>query len=564
VLFADEQRCASDDELLIKQGNADSEIDTGNKKSEASRFVPQAQRHTHTSNPGTSSQDSAASAHTRAVTARSQFNGRSGTSNSDNDADEQDAAVEKLTTVLEDFRKSINVKLDAWGIRTQEKMMQRTFLGRFVCSPAFKLMVSVVILVNAITFGVEVDQKLTNPDYKEENWRVLEVFFVVFFSLELLLRAFAERTAFVFGKERWWNLFDAWLVISSMVTVTQTTDMSADIDFFRLLRLARFTRVLRLLRAMRFSESLRVMVFSITSSLVSLMWVFCFFIFVIYFFSVFFLTGIVEERSRLSLADFSPYYDSLFNTLLYSFMSICGGIDWETMWKPLSEVGPIYSLAYVIYIFFMVFGVLNVVVGTFVENSKQQSAKDRDMVTQNGLKQEKEYIMRMRAIFQEADKDGNNNLSWEEFEEYLQDSEVAAFFSSLGLDVSVAKALFVLLDVDDSNAVNIDEFVSGCLRLKGNARSIDVNMLLYENEKLHFRFLDFMDQIYTRFSRVEKTLNIKVRDKANEQDVPPLGSMLVARELLGRDPTSSVTADTQPMRLLDSLEGRGCILGPKD
>lgn len=199
----DKLKCASDDELLIKQGNADSEIDIGNKKSEASRFVPQAQRHTHTSNPGTSSQDSAASAHTRAVTARSQFNGRSGTSNSDNDADERDAAVEKLTTALEDFRKSINVKLDAWGIRTQEKMMQRTFLGRFVCSPAFKLMVSVVILVNAITFGVEVDQKLTNPDYKEENWRVLEVFFVVFFSLELLLRAFAERTAFVSGKERW-------------------------------------------------------------------------------------------------------------------------------------------------------------------------------------------------------------------------------------------------------------------------------------------------------------------------------------------------------------------------
>ena len=82
-----------------------------------------------------------------------------------------------------------------------------------------------------------------------------------------------------------------------------------------------------------------------------------------------------------------------------------------------------------------------------------------DIVTSSAKKQEREYIMRMRDIFQEADKDGNNELSWQEFEDYLKDTEVAAFFNTLGLDVSVAKALFVLLDVDNSNAVNIDEFL---------------------------------------------------------------------------------------------------------
>ena len=44
--------------------------------------------------------------------------------------------------------------------------------------------------------------------------------------------------------------------------------------------------------------------------------------------------------------------------------------------------------------------------------------------------------------------------------------------------------LFTLLDVDDSNGVGVDEFVDGCFRLKGAARSIDVHMLLLQVEKM--------------------------------------------------------------------------------
>merc|ERR1719382_717460 len=189
-------------------------------------------------------------------------------------------------------------------------------------------------------------------------------------------------------------------------------------------------------------------------------------------------------------------------------MSISGGIDWETMANPLRELDPAYLAIFVGYIFFMAFGVLNVVVGIFVENAKQQQEKDREIVTKTGLKQEKENIKRMREIFKEADKDQDDTLSWEEFHEYLQDSEVATFFGALGLDVSVARALFVLLDVDDSNAVNIDEFVQGCLRLKGNARSIDVNMLLYENEKLHHQLIEFMETMDHKLAQLGRELKM--------------------------------------------------------
>mmetsp|Transcript_18669 Transcript_18669/g.58631 ORF Transcript_18669/g.58631 Transcript_18669/m.58631 type:complete len:101 (+) Transcript_18669:147-449(+) len=38
----------------------------------------------------------------------------------------------------------------------------------------------------------------------------------------------------------------------------------------------------------------------------------------------------------------------------------------------------------------------------------------------------------------------------------------------------------------------MDEFIGGCMRMKGEAKSIDVNMLLYMNEKMVTKWTSFM------------------------------------------------------------------------
>jgi len=43
---------------------------------------------------------------------------------------------------------------------------------------------------------------------------------------------------------------------------------------------------------------------------------------------------------------------------------------------------------------------------------------------------------------------------------------------------------FTLMDEDNDNGVTMDEFLEGCLRLKGHARSLDVNILLYTMKRL--------------------------------------------------------------------------------
>merc|ERR1719221_138818 len=93
------------------------------------------------------------------------------------------------------------------------------------------------------------------------------------------------------------------------------------------------------------------------------------------------------------------------------------------------------------------------------------------------------YLKKVRQFFIEADTDKSGTLSWEEFESHMQNTKIKAYFQTLDLDVSQAHLVFELLDVDNSDEVTVDEFLEGCMRLKGHARSVDVNLLILQQKK---------------------------------------------------------------------------------
>merc|ERR1712176_1600753 len=99
-------------------------------------------------------------------------------------------------------------------------------------------------------------------------------------------------------------------------------------------------------------------------------------------------------------------------------------------------------------------------------------------------------------------------LSWEEFRTHLQNDKVKAYFQALELDVSQAHSLFRLLDVDGSHEVGLEEFLEGCLRLKGGARSIDVNMIMYENKLMIAKFNECFARVHKMLTKIELNLGL--------------------------------------------------------
>lgn len=66
------------------------------------------------------------------------------------------------------------------------------------------------------------------------------------------------------------------------------------------------------------------------------------------------------------------------------------------------------------------------------------------------------------------------------FEEKINSPEVREYFQSLGLDVWDAWSFFKMLDLDESGAVDMEEFLMGCLRVRGQAKAIDISKIIHD------------------------------------------------------------------------------------
>jgi len=427
--------------------------------------------------------------------------------------------------------------------KIQMGLQEPSKLQRMVHSWQFRGVCSCVIMINAICIGVRtqmaLDKELRGGKGLVNTWYIVEVVFSAFFTVELLLRMVAEGKEFIFGEDWKWNLFDSVLVLQSMIDIA-SSGAGMNLSFARVLRILRFARILRLIRVMRFFQSFRLMVYSILCSMLNLLWVLMLLFFVIYFFAVFFLMAVTEQYKDAN-ADtqllLNLYYGTLPEAVLTLFASICGGADWLDVMKPIRDLGWLFQLGFVLYIFFMTFGVMNIVIGTFVDQAWEVSQRDRDATIARELDKTKEYATNIRRFFFEADKDRSGMLSWEEFQKHLDDDRVKAYFQTLELDVSQARALFMLFDVDESHEVGIDEFICGCMRLKGTAKSIDVNMLLYENEQIMNKLSNFIHSVDMQLRKIEDAIiltgNLRPapRDHQNRLGVP-FGRALQAARVL--------------------------------
>jgi len=82
------------------------------------------------------------------------------------------------------------------------------------------------------------------------------------------------------------------------------------------------------------------------------------------------------------------------------------------------------------------------------------------------------------------------------------------FFKAIELDVTEARGLYKLLDVDESDEVPIEEFVTGCFRLKGAGKSLDLASLMHENKKVMRVLMKFMSYTEEQFAILQSKLSV--------------------------------------------------------
>lgn len=386
----------------------------------------------------------------------------------------------------------------------------RFHIRRIVKSAPFEFFFFMAIISNGAVIGYEVEMNATRrKGYDDIHLRRTHIVFSALFLLELIMRIAADGLRFFTNDDWRWNLFDLVLVSHSCVDfvmeyVYEEEDVlgGGALSRQRSLRVLRIVRNFRIVRMLRIFQELRLMLFAILGCFKALIWLIFLLVLLLYFFAVFFTQGATDYEDQHPDEEFGKldeHYGSLFLSMFSLYKGMTGGVNWGELVTPLAELHWFYVLLILGFISFAIFAVLNVVTSVFVDSALVQSQEEMEARHREAKKVEAYELRRLECMFTQIDTDASGYITIAEFTEGLCDAHVQTCFRMLGIHADEAEQLFLLLDVDEVGEVAIEDFVKGCRRLKGEAKSLDIGCLMLGQRRIMAKISSLTDSIMEQF-----------------------------------------------------------------
>eukprot|EP00929_Paragymnodinium_shiwhaense_P118062 TRINITY_DN8968_c0_g1_i1.p1 TRINITY_DN8968_c0_g1~~TRINITY_DN8968_c0_g1_i1.p1 ORF type:complete len:697 (-),score=95.17 TRINITY_DN8968_c0_g1_i1:185-2275(-) len=405
-------------------------------------------------------------------------------------------------------------------------------LARVEESKWFESMCASMIIINTvfIVMGTDQDMSATAKGIAPEEMRsglpriaveVADMYFCVFYSLELLLRMWVHRFYFFVNADLGWNWLDFILVVTSCFELAVKLAGSAESGdnkmFLRVLRLMKLSKVLRVFRAVRFLQEMRQFVDRLKDCSSSLFWAIVMILLVLLVFALYFVQSLASYLQEATDSDYGDRWRTVitqrFGTVRDAMITLleisCGHGTWYEYFELMSDTSEMTAFLFVFFNLFFAVAVWNIVTSIFLENTLRKAQPDQETELFEKHKRDVEDAKELMGFILKADADASGMLSREEFNDFLKDDKFRAYFDMRGIDVKDANVFFDMLTTSiENDEVDLESFVGSCLRVKGNATSIDLHSLAFENKMMHqvqSRFNNFVEE---RFNNIDEKLTM--------------------------------------------------------
>jgi len=344
----------------------------------------------------------------------------------------------------------------------------------------------------------------------------IEIAFLSWYTLEILLKLLVHRIYFFLNKEMYWNSFDlALIAVSSMEIVTifllsrDDAESNFNVSFLRSFRLFKLARVLRVFRTFRFITELRILLDSVLGSLVSLFWCTILLVFILYIFALLIVQTLTYLLQGIRVR---ILFGSVLQAAMTLFQSATGGIDWGDVYVLLLSVGgPLLAFLFVAFVLFFTIAAWNIITSRFVDKALKCSQPDLETLALEQKMNDMKDGAELMSILKHSEWDRSSVISYAEFKHAAEDPRLRSYLHVRGIDVKNVDSLFNMLSAGES-AMPAPVFVNSLLRLKGLATSIDLHAQFHDTKALLSRQEACMRECTRQLKAMERLIGRRSRD----------------------------------------------------
>jgi hypothetical protein len=355
--------------------------------------------------------------------------------------------------------------------------------------------------------GTDVTVQFEGPTpYEEHVWpwgvasfEVLDWVFGIVFTCELIVKACGYKWAWF---KDLWNYLDAAIVGFWLLERGFSNLLEGHSSILRLCRVFRLLRLLKIVRTLKGFDSLYLLVTTLKGCFSILGWS-CLLLFTVEMLCAM-LMGLYLKETYFTAEEYPleerqavfEYFGSFSRAMLTMFEMTLA--NWPPVCRLLVEnVNEGFLVLCLIHKLTLGFAVVGVINGVFLQETfKVASTDDRIMVRQRE-REVKIHTDRMSRLFEAADADSSGEIDVDEFVQILQDPTILTWLSSMELPVRDPVRLYHLLDADGDGQLSCEEVVKGSLKLKGNAKSLDVMCMKRELAEVKRELREF-NMVLTR------------------------------------------------------------------
>merc|ERR1712232_593966 len=325
------------------------------------------------------------------------------------------------------------------GYQAQIQCELRRRLIDFASGPFDLIMGAVIVANTAVMFaqlqidGYRTGQSLgiedTDIDWIDPGsdyiWEFFEHFFNFVFTTELVFRVCVLRLYYFKDAS---NVFDASIVLMTdlNVYVLAYCDVgeTANVSFMRLVRIVRVVRVLRVIRTLKLFRQLRILVLTVVSSCMALLWSMILLAVFMLISSIFLCQTLNSSLTDPNISEGTRHwmYKKYGTTsrALYTMFEVTFSGGWPNYAdKLIHEVNVWYAGFFILYVSVVVFAIIRIITALFLKETLNVAANDADLQIQERLRETAVLVEKLGRLFLALDASGDGYVTLDEFEAFL-------------------------------------------------------------------------------------------------------------------------------------------------